>query len=219
VVIIDCIEFNQRFRCEDVAADVAFLAMELDAVKRPDLAAGFLARFPEASDDVGLYGVLDFYLSYRAWVRGKVAAFLAADPTTSPDVRTSERAKARRLFGLARSFSGVPVDRPFLIAVGGVIGSGKSTLAAALGRELAVPVISGGRPGQRPGRDTRRHLRGAPLARAGGKFSGHTECRVRIHRGYLSGPGSPAPALARPTWRGLDLRRDRRVAELLPSHL
>jgi len=145
VVVIDCIEFNERFRCGDVAADVAFLAMELEAAKRPDLAAGFLARFAEASDDFCLYEVIDFYLSYRAWVRGKVAAFLVADPTTSLGVRTKEWEKARRLFGLARSFSGLPVDRPFLIAVGGVIGSGKSTLAAALGRELAVPVISSDR--------------------------------------------------------------------------
>jgi len=89
--------------------------------------------------------VIDFYLSYRAWVRGKVAAFLATDPSTSLDARAAERDKARRLFGLARSFSGVAVDRPFLLAVGGVIGSGKSTLAAALGRELAVPVISSDR--------------------------------------------------------------------------
>jgi aminoglycoside phosphotransferase family enzyme/predicted kinase len=145
VVIIDCIEFNERFRCGDVAADVAFLAMELEAARRPDLAAGFLARFAEASDDFGLYTVLDFYLSYRAWVRGKVAAFLAGDPATSLGARTAERDKAHRLFGLARSFSGTSLDRPFLIAVGGVIGSGKSTLAAALGRELAVPVISSDR--------------------------------------------------------------------------
>ncbi len=145
IVIIDCIEFNERFRCGDVAADVAFFAMELEAARRPDLAAGFLARFAEASGDFGLYGVLDFYLSYRAWVRGKVAAFLAADPTTAPGIRTEARDRARRLFGLARSFSGAPVDRPFLIAVGGVIGSGKSTLADALGRELAVPVISSDR--------------------------------------------------------------------------
>lgn len=173
VVIIDCIEFNERFRCEDVAADVAFLAMELEAAKRPDLAAGFLARFAEGSDDFGLYGVLDFYLSYRAWVRGKVAAFLAADSTTSPAVRTSEREKARGLFGLARSFSGVPVDRPFLIAVGGVIGTGKSTLAAALGRELAVPVISSDR--------LRKATAGiAPTARADAHLYGR-EHRDRIY--------------------------------------
>ncbi len=81
--------------------------MELEAAGRPDLAAGFVARFAEASDDFGLYGVLDFYLSYRAWVRGKVASFLAADPADAVR-RSASRSgeEARRCFGLARSFFG-----------------------------------------------------------------------------------------------------------------
>ena len=145
VAIIDCIEFNERFRCGDVAGDVAFLAMELEAARRPDLAAGFLARFAEASDDFGLYGVLDFYLSYRAWVRGKVAAFVTGDGTASPELRRAKGDEARAQFALARSFSGAPLDRPFMIAVGGVIGSGKSTLAAGLGRALAAPVLASDR--------------------------------------------------------------------------
>ncbi|HMF42838.1 MAG TPA: AAA family ATPase [Polyangia bacterium] len=145
IVVIDCIEFNDRFRCGDVAGEAAFLAMELEAARRPDLAAGFLARLAEASDDFGLYGVVDFYLSYRAWVRGKVAAFLAADPNSDVGLRAQKREEARRLFALARSFSGIPADAPFLIAVGGVVGGGKSTLAAALGQELAAPVVSSDR--------------------------------------------------------------------------
>ena len=83
--------------------------MELEAARRPDLAAGFLARFAEASDDFGLYGVLDFYLSYRAWVRGKVAAFVAADPTrgarrcaTRKRERGAPRLRARALVLRAR---------------------------------------------------------------------------------------------------------------------
>jgi aminoglycoside phosphotransferase family enzyme/predicted kinase len=142
IVAIDCIEFNDRIRCGDVAGEAAFFAMELEAARRPDLAAGFLARFAEASDDFGLYGVLDFYLSYRAWVRGKVAAFVASDPAADHGVRARKREEARRAFALARSFSGRPLDVPFVIAVGGMIGSGKSTLASALGRALAVPVVS-----------------------------------------------------------------------------
>jgi aminoglycoside phosphotransferase family enzyme/predicted kinase len=142
VVAIDCIEFNDRFRCGDVAGEAAFLAMELEVARRPDLAAGFVARFVEASDDFGLYGVLDFYLSYRAWVRGKVAAFVAADPAADAPLQARKREEARRDFALARAFVGPPMDPPFLVAVGGVIGSGKSTVAAALGRALAVPVVS-----------------------------------------------------------------------------
>jgi predicted kinase len=154
-LVIDCIEFNRRLRCGDVAGEVAFLAMELEAARRPDLAAGFLARFAEASDDFGLYEVLDFYLSYRAWVRGKVAGFVARDPAADFPTRTRKRDEARRVFALARACAGRPLDRPFLLVIGGMIGSGKSTLAATLGGELAVPVIGSDR--------TRKALAGLPL--------------------------------------------------------
>ena len=154
-VVIDCIEFAERFRCGDTTAELGFLSMELESAGRPDLAAGLIARFAEASDDFGLYGLLDFYLSYRAWVRGKVAAFVAVDPATPPEIRASKRDEAHRFFALARSFSGTPIDRPFLIAVGGLIGSGKSALATELGRELAAPVVSSDR--------TRKLLAGLPI--------------------------------------------------------
>jgi aminoglycoside phosphotransferase family enzyme/predicted kinase len=160
VVAIDCIEFNERFRCGDAAGEAAFLAMELEAARRPDLAAGFLARFVEASDDFELYGVVDFYLSYRAWVRGKVAAFLAHDPAADGWLRARKREEARAQFALARSCAGVPADTPFVIAVGGMIASGKSTLAAVLGEALAAPVVGSDR--------TRKAAAGiAPAARGG----------------------------------------------------
>ncbi|HMK52828.1 MAG TPA: hypothetical protein VK551_10020, partial [Thermodesulfobacteriota bacterium] len=37
ISIFDCIEFNERFRYTDVAADIAFLAMDLDYHSRQDL--------------------------------------------------------------------------------------------------------------------------------------------------------------------------------------
>ncbi len=44
-IVIDCVEFNERLRGGDAAADVAFLAMELAARSRADLAERFLAAF------------------------------------------------------------------------------------------------------------------------------------------------------------------------------
>src|SRR5438552_12238923 len=144
-VVIDCVEFDERFRSGDVASEIAFLAMELELADRPDLAAGFAARSAEALDDFDLYGVFDFYLCYRAWVRAKVAAHVAHDPTVDHGVRARKTTEARRDFALARACAGRPVTLPWLIAVGGVIGSGKSTLAAGLGRAIAAPVISSDR--------------------------------------------------------------------------
>jgi aminoglycoside phosphotransferase family enzyme/predicted kinase len=144
-LVIDCVEFNERLRHGDAAADAAFLAMELTARSRADLAERFLAAFALASDDHDLYGVVDFYAGYRAWVRGKVAAFLAADSSTPPEKAARKAEEARSLFTLARSYAEARPGTPPVIAVGGVIGSGKSTLVEALGRALGVPVVSSDR--------------------------------------------------------------------------
>lgn len=145
IVVVDCIEFNRRFRFADVAADVAFLAMDLTKARRPDLAEIFLAAYARESDDFGLYGVIDFYESYRATVRAKIAGFVADDPGSSEKTRRLAEAEARRFFLLALAGERRALLPPRLIAVGGQIGSGKSTLAAALGRVLAAPVVEADR--------------------------------------------------------------------------
>lgn len=101
VLIFDCIEFNERFRYSDVAADIAFLAMDLDFYNLTDLSAFFVTRFAAESGDDSLADVLDFYKCYRAFVRGKVGLFTAADPAV--DSRTKQRCleEARRYFQLA----------------------------------------------------------------------------------------------------------------------
>jgi len=144
-LVVDCVEFNERLRHGDQASDVAFLAMELTARGRTDLGEVFLAAFALESDDFDLYGVVDFYGGYRAWVRGKVAALLAADPSTPSEKRARKAEEARTLFSLARSYGESPGPSGPVIAVGGLIGSGKSTLATRVGRETAVPVISSDR--------------------------------------------------------------------------
>ena len=155
-IVIDAVEFNERFRIGDVSGDVAFLAMELDAQSRHDLAASFLASFARESDDYDLYGVLDFYLSYRAWVRAKVACFLAADPSTGVEKAQRKSREAERLFALARAYC-ERAGAGAVVTVGGLIGAGKSTLAQALGRSLGVPVIDSDR--------TRKGLAGVPATR------------------------------------------------------
>ena len=50
-VIFDCIEFNERFRCGDIAVDLAFMAMDLDFNGQTELAERFINRYVEASGD------------------------------------------------------------------------------------------------------------------------------------------------------------------------
>jgi predicted kinase len=97
------------------------------------------------SADYDLYTVVDFYLSYRAWVRGKVASFLANDPSTGPEKAQRKVRELERLFALARTYSRPPSEVGPVLAVGGLIGAGKSTLARALRRSLGVPVVDSDR--------------------------------------------------------------------------
>ncbi len=145
ITILDCIEFNERFRFADVCADVAFLAMDLACHDRVDLAQPYLARYALLSGDYDLYGVVDFYESYRAYVRGKVATLLAAD--TRVDRRARERAglEARRYFLLALAAHRRSLLPPLVVCVGGVIAAGKSTVARAVARELGAPVVEADR--------------------------------------------------------------------------
>jgi hypothetical protein len=141
-LLIDCIEFAERLRIGDAALDAAFLAMDLHAWGRADLAAGFLARFAYESDDYGLYPLIDGYMSYRAVVRAKVACFVAADAATPPAVAARKAAEARAFFTLARSLLEVRHPSPCLIGIGGLIAAGKSTLADEVSRRTGTPVVS-----------------------------------------------------------------------------
>jgi hypothetical protein len=141
-IVIDGVEFAERFRYVDVASDAAFLAMELEHRRRPDLAGWFMGRFAASTHDFEFYPLLDYYLSSRALVRAKVAAFVASDPSVSPAKRERKRMESRSLFTLAGAFTRPPVRSPRLVVFGGPVGTGKSTLAEGLCRALGWPVAA-----------------------------------------------------------------------------
>jgi aminoglycoside phosphotransferase family enzyme/predicted kinase len=145
VTVLDCIEFNKRFRFADVCADVAFLSMDLAGHGRVDLAERFLATYAREANDFDLYAVVDFYESYRAYVRGKIAALVADDESAGQSVRERSRGEARRHFLLALSADRRSLLQPAVVAVGGIIASGKSTLADRVGEELSAPVVDADR--------------------------------------------------------------------------
>lgn len=105
VYIFDCIEFNQRFRCCDVASDVSFLAMDLDFHGLRELSEHFIDRFSQLSGDSGLRGMLNFYKCYRAYVRGKIGLFTAGDLAVDEAVRKSCIEAAAKYFALAASYA------------------------------------------------------------------------------------------------------------------
>ena len=143
--IIDCIEFSDRFRYADVCADIAFLSMDLAAHGRVDLAERLLARYARETNDFDLYALVDFYESYRAFVRAKVAAILSADEGVDAGSRKRAAAEARRHFLLALAADRRSVLMPAVVAVGGVIASGKSTIAEHIADSMGAPVVDADR--------------------------------------------------------------------------
>jgi aminoglycoside phosphotransferase family enzyme/predicted kinase len=143
--VLDCIEFNERFRYVDVCGDIAFLSMDLAAHGRTDLAERLLAAYAREADDYDLYGVVDFYESYRAFVRGKISAMLANDEGVGVGARARAAGEARRFFRLALSLHRPSLVPPSVVAVGGVIASGKSSIASRLGGEMSAPVLDADR--------------------------------------------------------------------------
>jgi uncharacterized protein len=101
IYVFDCIEFNPRFRYGDVAADVAFLAMDLDFHGLTGFSRYFADRFAAAAADSELLKLLDFYKCYRACVRGKINALAADEPEVPAEERERARDEARAYFTLA----------------------------------------------------------------------------------------------------------------------
>ena len=141
ICIFDCIEFNQRFRYSDVAADLAFLAMDLDFRGWPAMSDELVGLYLEVSGDSTLPLVLDFYKCYRAYVRGKVEGFLLDAPEVPAAQKPAARRRARAFLRLAHRYARRRTPCT-LINMAGLSGTGKSFLANALSARLGAVVIS-----------------------------------------------------------------------------
>jgi uncharacterized protein len=105
ICIFDAIEFNDRFRYSDVAADVTFLAMDLDFQRRSDLADYFIEQYLAYSNDQQLTQLLSFYKCYRAYVRGKVISFRIDDPNITSEEKISATKEAQAYFKLTTEYA------------------------------------------------------------------------------------------------------------------
>lgn len=105
IAIFDCIEFNEGLRCTDIAADVAFLAMDLDFHNLRDLSNFFVDRYISCAGDEGLREMLDFYKCYRAYVRGKIGLLTAADQGVEQPDQEVAVTMANQYFQLAEEYA------------------------------------------------------------------------------------------------------------------
>ncbi len=100
IVIFDCIEFSKDFRYVDVASEIAFMAMDLDAFGKEGLSELFVEEYLSKTEDPDLRTMLRIYKCYRANVRAKIAA-IDYSGTKSEDAKQ----RIRKYMALAQKYA------------------------------------------------------------------------------------------------------------------
>jgi aminoglycoside phosphotransferase family enzyme/predicted kinase len=160
VEVVDCLEFDSALRVADVGCDLAFLAMDLEALGAPGAARAMLDGYRAAGGDPGDNDLVAFFAGYRALVRAKVA-LVRAEQSGDPS-----RSDARALLALAERLAW-RARRPGLVVVAGLSATGKTRLASALATRSGLRHLNSD--------PVRKRLLGiAPAARAGAAAYGES---------------------------------------------
>jgi aminoglycoside phosphotransferase family enzyme/gluconate kinase len=155
--LFDCIEFNEPFRFADVMFDIAYIVMDLQARKRPDLCTLFLNTYLEQTGDWEGLKILPLYVSRQSYVRAKVTSFLLGDPGIPAADKQALSDTAALYYTLAWQVTKPKQGKLFVMA--GLSGSGKTTTARKLAiQQEAIHIRSDA---------VRKHLGGIPLEQRG----------------------------------------------------
>ena len=174
--IIDCIEFSPDLRRVDVLDDLGFLAMECDRLGHTQIGERIVASCLAAGGDAIHRPLLNFYKSYRALVRAKVALLRAAQGQGTE--QPASKRLAHEYLDWAEHYA-ARLGPPAMIVLSGLMGSGKSTLAAAVAEAVGADVVSTDR--------VRRFLYGASDAPAAyGQRNYQASHRIRVYEKLFS---------------------------------
>lgn len=139
LLIVDRLEFDLALRTLDVADELAFLAMDLEALGARVIGEQIVERYRHHGGDAGSAALRALYGVHRALVRSKVALLRAAQ---LPDREAAPvHTEARRMLALAERLSWRARD-PIVLVVDGPPASGKTTLAHAVAARTGFPVLS-----------------------------------------------------------------------------
>jgi aminoglycoside phosphotransferase family enzyme/predicted kinase len=137
--ILDCLAFDDDLRRGDVLADLAFLAMDLEALPGGSGAADELVRtYDELTAEHHPRSLLHFYVAQRALVRAKVRGLRSLQ---GDDDQCREAAAEARL-RLHQCLDHLRAATVRLVLVGGAPGTGKTTVAAAVADALGATTLS-----------------------------------------------------------------------------
>jgi hypothetical protein len=136
ITLFDCIEFNESFRWIDLISEVAFFAMDLEDRGLHAYANRFINAYLEHTDDYEGLKVLNFYKSYRALVRAKVALFNLHQPEISEGKRAEIFAQYRSYTALAERYMAIPNE--YILLMHGYSGTGKTTVSTELVEQLGA---------------------------------------------------------------------------------
>jgi uncharacterized protein len=131
VRVVDRIEFDASLRHTDVACDLAFLTMDLEAHDQRWAAEKLVSAYRDNGMDLGSDALLSFYSAHRALIRATVDLVGASEH--DGERRATLLAKARSMWALADRLCW-RARAPLAIVVCGPAASGKSTLAAELSK-------------------------------------------------------------------------------------
>ena len=161
--IVDCVEFSSELRMLDVADDLAFLVMDLEARGGKPFADAIVRAYRQAGGDPGEDWLIAFTRPTGRSSERRSHAVCLQRPASSSE-QGHESAAARDYILLAERFAW-RARLPLVIVVCGVPGAGKSHLAQTLGEVSGLPRISSD--------ETRKRLAGIePHERAGAAVYG-----------------------------------------------
>ena len=140
ICLMDCVEFDERYRCQDIYLDIAFLLMDFE----------FNGYFYESVLFFGYYKncfnylksiapfekyesfVIPFFKAYRAIVRTKISMLSPGEDAP---------AKALKYFNLASFYLAIAKKRVVILNCG-LSGSGKSSLSRLLSEWFYARIVS-----------------------------------------------------------------------------
>jgi len=137
--MVDRIEFDPELRRTDVACDVAFLAMDLEALGRRSAAEELFRVYREAGISTGSEALRSFYAAHWSLVRAKVGVIAAAEQ--EGEARAGRLHAAHEFWALSERLCW-RARAPLAVVVCGPAASGKSVLAAELARRSEMTVVS-----------------------------------------------------------------------------